>query len=63
MTAHELARKLLEGPDVPVFYDYGSWGTTPVQTLEEILMYQDSYGDWHHDYQEEEDSVKVLEIS
>jgi hypothetical protein len=49
MTAHELAKKLLEGPDVEVVFDDERWGDIQVSMLE-----QSSYDD--------DDSIPVVRL-
>ena len=47
MTAHELARLLLEGPDLPVFYYETIQGDLETKLVEEtrpVTLYQANYG-------------------
>lgn len=48
MTPHELARRLLELPDLPVIYDrgtgYAEWEPCVIDTVEPITLYQVDFG-------------------
>ena len=67
MTAHELARQLLNGPDMDVMFAYPSgdyWRTEVAEAVESVRTKEVTYSEYHqkHEVADDEDSDNDADV-